>query len=446
MIIPSQKQASDRYDIRDNDPTKIFSRVDARILGAAIQYLCEATKGISLGTDEGSVSGINNLSVITSANYATYEQEIMQAIQTCVANKNLLTVNASSTANGLILNNRYIDNQTQVSGINAAKLTSFPFRFRNGLEFDFVAIANNTGAVTISIPNFTGVSGSLNVVNQDSNALIAGDIQTGYRYTIICDQTNNRFILKNRIVYANATTQGLTYLTTKVNLTYNSTTSLLYSVIDNESKNQITNGTINLAIVGTNGLDTGSLQANTTYHIFEIKDLTNNLVKTITSTSLASPTLPSGFTKKKHIFSFITNASSQLRAMQIFNIGGNQYYVSYTNPIAEFSPVSVLNTGTNLQLTIPSGITVKAFLGARAFNITSPNISIGVAPPHVINDTGTNSGFNAWFGGTSGSHDGGNEMHSFTDTNRTVKFFGRSDTTPTSLSISIFTKGYYLYL
>lgn len=237
MMIPSQKQASDRFDLRDNDPTKIFSRVDARILGAAIQYLCEATKGISLGTDEGSINGINDLSVITSANYATYEQEIMQAIQTCVANKNLLTVNASSTANGLILNNRYIDNQTQVSGINAAKLTSFPFRFRDGLELDFVAIANNTGAVTISIPNFTGVSGSLNVVNQDFSALIAGDIQTGYRYTIICDQTNNRFILKNRIASAFGKASG-----SDITIGTNDTTVITPFALKSVMTSSITNG------------------------------------------------------------------------------------------------------------------------------------------------------------------------------------------------------------
>ena len=316
MIVPSQKEASDRFDLRNVDSSKVFSRADSRILGAALQHLFEATRGVSLGTDEGSSSGINDLSVISATNYTTYQEEIMQAIQTCVANKNLLTVDPSSTANGLILTNRYIDNETTVSGINEAKTASFPYRFRDGLELDFVAIANNTGAVTISIPNFQGVNGALNIVKQDGSALIQGDIQVGYRYTIICDNTNNRFILKN-LTPAKATTYGLTYLTTKVNLTYNSATSLLYSVVDAETKEEITSGTINLSTIGVNGLDTGTLQANTTYHIFEIKDLTNNLVKTITSTSLASPTLPSGFTKKKHIFSFITNASSQLRPMTI---------------------------------------------------------------------------------------------------------------------------------
>lgn len=180
MIVPSQKEASDRFDLRNVDSSKVFSRADSRILGAALQHLFEATRGVSLGTDEGSSSGINDLSVISATNYTTYQEEIMQAIQTCVANKNLLTVDPSSTANGLILTKRYIDNETTVSGINEAVFASFPYRFRDGLELDFVAIANNTGAVTISIPNFQGVNGALDIVKQDGSALIQGDIQVGY--------------------------------------------------------------------------------------------------------------------------------------------------------------------------------------------------------------------------------------------------------------------------
>lgn len=445
MIVPSQKQASDRFDIREVDPTKIFSRADARMLGAGLQYLFEATRGLSFGTSEGSSSGINDLSVISATNYTNYQEEIMQAIQTCVANKNLLTVDPSSTTNGLILTNRYIDNETTVSGINEAKTTSFPFRFRNGLELDFVAIANNTGAVTISIPNFLGVSGALNVLKQDLTPCISGDIKAGYRYTIICDKTNNRVILKDTFVReATTTKQGAVYLPTGVQLTYASSTTLTYKILDSDSINEISNGTINLGAVGVDGLDTGSLQANTTYHIFQIKNLTSNLTKTVTSSSLSSPTLPSGFTVKKHVFSFKTNGSSQLRPMTIFNIGNNQYYVSYTNVIEEYASTVVASTGTNLQLTVPSGVPVEAFLGLRRANISSGNVGIGVAPPHVSGDVVTV--FNVWFGGSSGTHDGGNEAYSFTDTNGTVKVFGKSDTTPTNLAVNIFTKGYYLYL
>ena len=431
MIVPSQKEASDRFDLRNVDSSKVFSRADSRILGAALQHLFEATRGVSLGTDEGSSSGINDLSVISATNYTTYQEEIMQAIQTCVANKNLLTVDPSSTANGLILTKRYIDNETTVSGINEAVFASFPYRFRDGLELDFVAIANNTGAVTISIPNFQGVNGALDIVKQDGSALIQGDIQVGYRYTIICDNTNNRFILKN-LTPAKATIYGLTYLTTKVNLTYNSATSLLYSVVDAETKEEITSGTINLSTIGVNGLDTGTLQANTTYHIFEIKDLTNNLVKTITSTSLTSPTLPSGFTKKKHIFSFITNASSQLRP---FEIDGN--YVRYLTQITDFATPAATSPTLTSQISIP------------------PN---SYGDLHAIwNSFSTGSGRTLYLYNTSdsakrilrsGISTGGNSMDASTniaikvDNNRQLNYYVNAG----GGTFSVYTKGYYLYL
>ena len=404
-------------------------------------------------------------------------------------------VDPSSTANNIIIIPAVQDKQLSTVKLddNGAEITPTETNIvgtvdgqvfdeiQNGSIFQFTANASNTSTtvnITVRIKRLTWDIGTSSQIVETVdftyplknyngfNDVAINDILANTKAVVIFDNTLNVFkllqsnadllikneirpnitTLQNLVQPATATTQGLAYLTTKVNLTYNSATSLLYSVVDAETKEEITSGTINLSTIGVNGLDTGTLQANTTYHIFEIKDLTNNLVKTITSTSLASPALPSGFTKKKHIFSFITNASSQLRPMQVFNIGYNQYYVSYTNPILEFEPISVLNTGTNLQLTIPSGITVKAFLGVRAFNISANNVSIGVAPPHVVNDTTTNSAFNVWFGSNTGVQDGGNEIHSFTDTDRTVRFFGRTDITPTSLSIVIFTKGYYLYL
>ena len=109
------------------------------------------------------------------------------------ANSNLLT--ASGTANAISLSLYTID--SSLEGGEYAKQAQFPRRFRDGLQLDFVATNDNTGSVTISIPNFEGVSGSLNVVKQDLTSLVAGDKKSGYRYTIICDQTNNRFILKN---------------------------------------------------------------------------------------------------------------------------------------------------------------------------------------------------------------------------------------------------------
>lgn len=157
----------------------------------ATKYLEEISRGVAYGTQDSTFT-TSDLLDISLANVESYAKEHIQCLQTLIANKNLLT--ASGTANSITLSTRVIDNSLENG--DYAQNAPLPLSFRDGLELDFVAIANNTGAVTVSIPSFQGVSGALNIVKQDLTACIEGDIKTGYRYTIICDQANNRFILR----------------------------------------------------------------------------------------------------------------------------------------------------------------------------------------------------------------------------------------------------------
>ena len=65
---------------------------------------------------------------------------------------------------------------------------------------------------------------------------------------------------------------------------------------------------------GTNqgGLDTGTKAADTWYHVFAIKNPTTDSVDILFSTSATSPTLPSGYTLQRRIWSFRTNATSEI--------------------------------------------------------------------------------------------------------------------------------------
>jgi hypothetical protein len=189
------------------------------------KYFQEITRGIAYGTEDSKFTTSGFLD-ITLANAEQFAKEEYQQLQTLIANKNLLI--ASGTANAITLSTRVIDD-TPESG-TYAKNAPLPLSFRDGLELDFVATANNTGAVTMSIPSFQGVSGALDIIKQDLTPLIEGDIKIGYRYTIICDQTNDRFILKNSFFRGAATTtQGIAYLNKPIVLTYNSPTVVLYS-------------------------------------------------------------------------------------------------------------------------------------------------------------------------------------------------------------------------
>ena len=354
-MIPSQKEASNRFDLLSVDPTKVLTRAECRWLAANLQYLSEATRGVSFGPDEGSISGINDLSILTATNYNTYNQEIIKTIQTLIANKNLLIVDPVSTANSITLTTRLIDDETEISGINEAKIASLPFSFRDGLELDFVATANNTGAVTISIPSFQGVSGALNIVKQDLSALTIGDIIIGNRYTIICDETNNRFILKDTFVReATATSKGVSYAKKPIMLTYSTPTVALYSsgtfnFDDQSGSASINSSSINLATTGLNGIDTGSIPTSGWLYTYAIYNPTTGVSGCIASSSPTSPTLPSGFTKKKRIKNgFLRIASS---AIQIFSHWENEWIT--TNTIVVTSQTNVVGFTSNILPVIP---------------------------------------------------------------------------------------------
>ncbi len=293
---------------------------------------------------------------------STVYTETEKLVQTLERKKAMHSYTATFDANEYTLNARsgnlgelVLDNVEQVFQDKTIYLA--PNTIDNGFHTTFVAPSDNTDISTIKIQKYDGTYSTFTLKKYNNGSLVnlnAKDILQNHLYTLIIIEGDAVIFTQNE---ATPTTQGLTYLTTKVKITYDNATSLLYSVIDFESNQEITNGTINLATVGVNGLDTGSLRANTAYYVFEIKDLTNNFVKTITSSSLSNPILPTGFTVKKAVFGFVTNGSSQIYP---FAIEGK--YVRYLTTITQFS-ISPLPTTATLTpvLSIPPN-TVGEFL------------------------------------------------------------------------------------
>jgi 3D (Asp-Asp-Asp) domain-containing protein len=124
-------------------------------------------------------------------------------------------------------------------------------------------------------------------------------------------------------------------------------------------------GTIDLATNGLNGLDTGSIAANQTYFLYIIKNPTTLVTGFLASLSISSPTLPSGFTLKREIGAWTTNASSQLRP---YRTQGSGEIVTYS-PLAPIASVDVTNLGTSATTyTItdaPNGKAVEAVIEGR---------------------------------------------------------------------------------
>lgn len=104
---------------------------------------------------------------------------------------------------------------------------------------------------------------------------------------------------------------------------------------------------------GNGFLDTGSI-ANTLYHVFAIYNPTTSTGDFLASTSLASPTMPSGYTKKRRIGTIFRSSGSILGFVQI----GDRFY--FNTPINETVGTGFDTTQRNYTLTVPTGVEVVA--------------------------------------------------------------------------------------
>lgn len=110
---------------------------------------------------------------------------------------------------------------------------------------------------------------------------------------------------------------------------------------------------------GTNqgGLDTGSKANSTTYHVHLISD-GGSTVDVLFSTSVASPTMPGGYTKARRIGAVITDSGGNIRA---FSQSGDDFLLA-TPPLDINNAIST--SRSLIALTVPSGLAVPAMIRA----------------------------------------------------------------------------------
>lgn len=170
--------------------------------------------------------------------------------------------------------------------------------------------------------------------------------------------------------------------------------------------------TLNSATSGANGLDTGSISANTWYYIFIIFNPTTNTSAVLMSLSSTAPTLPSGYTFKAPISAVRTDGSSNfigftqsgrdwqykvgnnLSALPII-ISGAQGSISTPTWVGTSVANFVPSTGTKIKLCL---IATDVTNGMDAMAAPNPNYgaitSTSNPPPMVVYSTGGNSGGN----------------------------------------------------
>jgi hypothetical protein len=122
--------------------------------------------------------------------------------------------------------------------------------------------------------------------------------------------------------------------------------------------------TVDCTGTGANGIDTGALGASTLYYVFGIYNVTTSTMAGLVSASATSPTMPSGYTKKRLIGFALTDGDSDLILQKQFDerIDFDARLqiatgLSQTGTYATQSLAAVLPTGTGLVKSVLLGTT-----------------------------------------------------------------------------------------
>jgi hypothetical protein len=149
--------------------------------------------------------------------------------------------------------------------------------------------------------------------------------------------------------------------------------------------------TVNIAANGANGLDTGSKANSTWYYTYVIYNPTTRVTAGLLSLSTTSPTMPSGYTKKRRIGSWYINSSGNFRPCTQYDRTGNVRRYRYDEEA--FTNCQVLSAGSatsfadvNCASFIPATTTIGIFhitfvgAGTTNFVMLRPNGSTQAAP------------------------------------------------------------------
>lgn len=198
-------------------------------------------------------------------------------------------------------------------GTNAITLTpranvNSPAAYVPNQRFAFDAAATSTGLVTVQVASL----GVLKLFQPGGAQAGAGSLTIGTYYEIAYDATldsgNGGFTIMNSTVPTVAQpTQGDFKNLVITNTTAGTPGSQVVVTADaailwNTSNGAVTvssvNVTINSAVNGANGLDTGALAANTWYYVWLIFNPQTLITAGLISLSSTNPTMPAGFTFK----------------------------------------------------------------------------------------------------------------------------------------------------
>jgi hypothetical protein len=216
-----------------------------------------------------------------------------------------------------------------------------------------VALAVSAGTASAqctSIPNVFTAGGSVS----------AAAVNANFNYLASCFSTVG--VVRSHLAGLTLSTAGSsTSLSVAVGQAADSTNANMMSLAS-----ALTKTTSGWAVGNSQGgLDSGTIAANTWYHVHLIKRTDGTVVDVLFSTSATAPTLPTNYSLSRRIGSAKTNGSSQWTPFVQY--GDEFYWTTMVN-----GDVQVSNPGTSAvtrTLTLPIGISVMALIQVTTINV-----------------------------------------------------------------------------
>lgn len=125
------------------------------------------------------------------------------------------------------------------------------------------------------------------------------------------------------------------------------------------------------------GMFSGSVAADTTYHLFIIEKDSDGTIDAGFDTSVTAANIPAGYTAYRRIASFITDASSNLIAFNAVEADGGGYFLEYMVRIIDLATASPSTTGVSLTLSVPADVQFFAQVACRLVNGSVAIVTIG---------------------------------------------------------------------
>lgn len=274
------------------------------------------------------------------------------------------------------------------AGTNAITLTpranvNAPAAYVPNQRFSFDAAATTTGAVTVQV----GSLSALTLYQPGGTPAGAGTLTSGAYYEIAYDPTLSAgaggFIITNSIVPAVAQSTQADFKNLVItNTTAGTPASQLVVTCDaavlwNTSNGGVTvtsvNLTINSAVSGANGLDTGAFTANNWYYVWLIFNPQTLAVAGLISLSSTAPTMPAGFTYKARVGAiragagpaFLNMIQRGRRAQYVVGTFGGNALTALPN-MANGAAGTFVSAGTPTWASVP----VAGFVPATASEIS----------------------------------------------------------------------------